>query len=291
MSAADVWLATSSGYPHGIAEDAPLVAALAARGLRAAPAVWDDPGVDWGAARMCLPRSPWDYHLRLPEFLDWVGAVARRTRLEHPPAVLRWNADKRYLADVAALGLPVIPTVRLERGRAADLRALLAAEGWADAVLKPSVGATSSGLVRVSAHGQALLDGLLVRDDVLVQPYLPAVTREGELSLVVIDGELTHAVRKRPRPGDFRVQDQFGGTAERVEPSDAEAALALRAARAVAGFLRHDLLYARVDLLTGAGGDPLVLEVEVLEPGLFLDLAPAAAERMADGILARLADP
>lgn len=278
-------LATSEELPELDPDDAPLVAALAERGLEPRPVVWSDPDVDWAAFDLCLVRSVWDYFHRPAEFLDWVERAGRAVPLWNPPETVRWNAHKSYLRDLEARGVAVIPTAWARRGEAADLAAILAERGWDDAVVKPAVAGGSLGLRRVGdvAAAQAHLDRLLAEGDAMIQPFLPSIG-DGELSVICIEGEPRHAVRKTPRAGDIRVQPEHGGVVERAEPDAAEA----EAVAAVLAALEHPALYARVDLVRGPGGEPLLIELECIEPRLFLEQAPETAGHVADAVLARL---
>lgn len=284
----DVWFATSSQYPTLPADEAHLVSALAARGVRAAPAVWTDPAVDWGAARLCLPRATWDYSWHLPAFLAWIDATAARTTLLNPAPLLRWNAHKGYLAELAARGVPTLPTVTLARGTSVDLAALVADAGWDEFVLKPAVAQTARETIRVRRddieRGAEHLARLLPDEDLLLQRFEPAVLEHGEHSLFFADTAFTHAVVKRAASGDWRVQDDFGGVAAQVEPRahDVEVAAAALAA------LPEEPLYARVDLLRDDAGGSRVIEVELIEPALFFSECPGSAEPYADAIARRL---
>ncbi len=278
-------LATCEALPELDPDDRPLLAALAARGLDPRPAVWSDPAVDWAGFDLILMRSVWDYFLRLPEFLDWVGRTANAAPLWNPAETVRWNAEKAYLRDLEAAGVATIPTAWADRGMAVSLADLLADRGWEDAVLKPTVAGGSLGLHRVAEPraAQAHLDSLLAEGNAMVQPFLPSIAG-GELSILFVDGELSHAVRKTPRPGDIRVQPEHGGIVTPAEPPAAELAAARRALDACP----HPLLYARADFVPGPDGEPLLIELECIEPRLFLAHAPGAAERMADAVAARL---
>ncbi|MBW3620372.1 MAG: hypothetical protein KY461_09015 [Actinobacteria bacterium] len=284
----DVLLATAGHLPQLDADDAPLVDALRARGLDIDVAVWDDPAVEWGAAGIVVVRSTWDYTGRRDEFLAWAERVASLTRLENPADVLRWNTHKSYLIELEERGAPVVPTAWLGQGDRIDLGELLADRGWKRAVVKPAVDSGSRGLRRVEpddlASGQAHLDELLARADVMVQPYLEAIETEGERSLVFLGDGFSHAVRKRPAPGDFRIQQRWGG---RYEVEDVSTEL-----RDLGAWILeasgHDYLYARVDLVDDADGTPQLAELEVAEPSLYLTHVPEAATRLAGLVEERL---
>jgi glutathione synthase/RimK-type ligase-like ATP-grasp enzyme len=279
-------------------DDAPFAAALAARGIAVEPVVWTDPGTDWARFDLCLLRATWDYHERPAAFLDWVAATAAAVELWHDPAIVRWNADKRYLRELATAGVATVPTTWLDAGTSAALPALADRHGR-QLVLKPVVSAGADGLhrtgPRLAPHDQAALDALLADRAVMVQPFLPEIERSGELSLLYAgapDGvAYTGAVRKRAAAGDFRVQELHGGSVEAAEPTAAERALAdaaLSAARARLG-PGATLHYARVDLVAGPDGAPCLIELELIEPRLYFRGCPAMAGALADHVAARIA--
>lgn len=283
-------LATHAGQPDLDPDEAPFVAALGAAGHEVAASVWNDPVVDWDAFDVVLPRSCWDYHLRYAAFRRWLDRLeVAGAAVFNPIPVIRWNIDKRHLVDLAEQGAAVTPTRFLERGASASLTGLLRDEGWERAVVKPAVSLSAHGTWRTdrdrAARDQARLDAQLGEGGMLVQPYLDAVEREGELSFVFIDGACTHAVLKRPADGDFRVQAELGGRRERVEPSAAH----LEQATALAARAPGPCLYLRVDAVP-VDGRLLLVELECIDPELFLRLAPeapghlvAALERAVDG--------
>ena len=282
-----VALATCAALPGLASDDRHLLAALRALGVAAEPAVWEDELYDWAGLRLCVIRSAWDYAYRRPAFVAWSRRVAAVTTLWNPAPIVEWNTHKRYLVDLAVRGVPAVPTVVLPAGSATRLADVLREHEWEEVILKAAVAQTGRHLLRVRstdrARGQAHLDRLLPHEDMLVQPFLDAVVGAGEISLVFIDGAFSHAVRKRPAAGDFRVHDDYGGSVVAVEPAVAERAVA-ELAIAAAG---TPLLYARVDLVPGPGG-PVVMELELVEPDLFLGCAPGAANRLARAIAARL---
>jgi hypothetical protein len=290
--AARVALATCRAFPTLDEDDRPLVAALAARGVAVEPRVWDDPDVDWRAYDAVVIRSVWDYVPQRPRFVAWARAVDDVTDLHNAAVIVAWNTDKRYLGALAAAGVPVVPTLWLDRGAPAALAPLLSARGWGDLVIKPVVSAGAHETLRVPAGALALAEQHLARLQptaaMMVQPYLRAIEDQGELSLVFFGGDFSHAVRKRPRAGDFRSQPQFGATLTAAVPDHAE----LACARAALAAAPAPTLYARVDLVPASDGQPLVMELELVEPRLFFrEGGPSALERAADAIAAAVALP
>ena len=274
----DVALASCLVLPEPDPDQALLEAALSRRGLRAATLAWDDPGVDWSSARLVVMRSTWNYPHRPQDFLAWVERTAAATALRNPPAVVHANIHKSYLLELQRRGVPVVPTQVLRRGSEVTLRE--AAGEWGTVVVKPAISAASLDTLRVdsgAAAGEEHLHRLLAARDVLVQPYLPSVEDVGERALVCIDGQLTHAVRKHPR---FAAEDEEVSAALPIDDDER------RLAEAALSTVSRQLLYARVDVARGADGRPLVMELELIEPSLFLMQHPPALERFADAILA-----
>ncbi len=272
----DVLLATSSAWPRGEPAAEVLDAALAEAGVDAAWARWDDEAVDWAAARLVCVRSTWDYQHRLAEFLAWADAVG--PALLHGAGAIRWNTDKRYLLDLAPL-VPVVPTVLA--GSPAEVRGAVAALG--EAVVKPRVGASGHGLVVMDAAGTPAGDGPWI-----VQPVLGSVHTTGEQSVYVVDGVAVSQVRKVAGPGDVRVHEYHGGASYAVPLDPAAAELAVAAFRATASVLGVDLAYVRADLLALDDGTLAVGEVELTEPGLYLDVDPTPARPFAEALARRL---
>jgi glutathione synthase/RimK-type ligase-like ATP-grasp enzyme len=281
-----VLLATFSLLPGGEPGGELLVEALARRGVDASWVRWDDPAVDWADADLVAVRATWDYHRRLPEFLAWARAVDERTRLLNGSRVFAWNADKAYLLELADwLGADaVVPTVLLDD---ATLVTGLggALERWGSVVLKPAVGASGIGVVVADVVDDIRLAGLTAAPW-LAQPLIESVRTVGETSVYVFGGRAVAQFAKRPADGEIRVQEEYGGTVVRV-PLGSEAELAERAVAAASSRLGADLAYARVDLMEWAGR-PVVSELELIEPGLYLDVSPVAADPFADLLAGRL---
>lgn len=278
----DVLLATCAEFPDGDVDDALLRAALADRGIDARWAVWDDPDVRWEEAGLVLLRSTWDYSRRYDAFVAWADRIPR---LRNPASVVRWNTDKRYLADLDAAGVPTVPTRFLAPGEGGDVPA-------GEIVVKPVVSAGSRDTARHPAGAAAAARDHVERlhaagRTAMVQPYVDRTDDLGETALVFLGGEFSHAIRKGPllRPGEAPVRALFAP--EEITPrasSLAERDVAAAALAAVPGD-PADLFYARVDLLAGDDG-PCVLEVELTEPSLFFGHAPGAAARLADLVAA-----
>jgi glutathione synthase/RimK-type ligase-like ATP-grasp enzyme len=280
---------TCARWPEVSASDAHAQAALERLGAEVEPRAWNLPDQSLLGFDAVVLRSNWDYHFELDRFRDWLaGLDALGDRVWNPPALVRWNLDKRYLLELERAGIPVVPTAVLPAGEEAQLGALVAARGWRDVVVKPAVSASAYGTRRLGAAEATRVAGELRADggprDWLVQPFVAELASAGEWSVVFFDGELTHAVLKVPSAEDFRVQARFGGHTELALPPEP---VRRGAARALAA-LPVAPLYARVDGIV-VGDGFLVMEIEVHEPGLFLDRAPAvAAERFAEAILRRV---
>jgi len=275
----------TSAELHGLTpDDRRAVPLLAGRGVEVVPTVWTEPLAE--DLDGLVLRSTWDYHLSLPGFLAWLDAVeARGIPLWNHASTVRWNVDKAYLLELEARGIPIVPTRHTVRGSGAVLSRLLREAGWNEAVVKPSVsgGAFETWRAGVAAADDTRFACQLAAMDCLVQPFLPQLASEGEWSLLFFLGRYSHAVLKTPAAGDFRVQEEFGGVASPVEPPPWVAAAAQRALEAAG----HETLYARVDGVVRTGRFEL-MELELVEPSLFLESAPGAADRFAAAISACL---
>jgi glutathione synthase/RimK-type ligase-like ATP-grasp enzyme len=279
-----VALVTCGTVPSLTEDDRLLPAALAALGARAQAVVWDDPAVAWTAFDRLVLRSVWDYHLRPDEFDAWLAARERdRAAMWNPASLVRWNAHKSYLRALAQRGVATVETAWLERGAVSQLAALMDARGWTDVVLKPAVSASAHRTFRASRADadarQADLAAILAEGDALVQPFAPEIA-DGEWSLLFFGGAFSHAVRKHPAAADFRVQEELGGRAESEEPGPGLIGQAQAALRAAPG----RTAYARVDGIVRDGAFVL-MELELIEPVLYLASHPHAPARLAAAIL------
>lgn len=283
-----VALATYDKEPALAPDDRLLSAALAHVGIRGEPAVWSDESIDWASYDAIVIRSCWDYHRRHAEFLAWLDRLDHTGRpVWNPTRLVRWNSDKRYLVDLARRGIATVPTRIVPAASPAEVEETARREQWRRFVIKPAVSAsayeTHALALPLDDRGREVVGRVASRGDVLVQPFLDEVQSDGELSVIFFDGRFSHAAIKRTRRGDFRVQAEHGGTVAPLEPASA---LVAEAARAIAA-LDEPPLYARVDGI-GIDGPFRLMELELIEPNVFLDGAPGAAGRFAAAIARRL---
>jgi glutathione synthase/RimK-type ligase-like ATP-grasp enzyme len=286
-----VALVTYDARPEVTDDDRLLADALSARGVSVDAVPWSDPGARWNAFDAVVVRSCWDYFHRANEFHAWLERLeADGARVHNDVGVLRWNADKTYLRDLEARSVPVIPTRWLDVASPATLGELRRDTGWGEVVVKPTVSGGAHRTWRSAPDAEAMHDEQLAEmlgaGPVMVQPLVREIEREGEWSLVFFGGAYSHAVLKRPRAGDFRVQSEHGGSLEPAEPAATVIAAAERAIAAIP-FGSTAPLYARVDGCI-VDGRLLLMELEVLEPELFLRCSAQSAGRLADELLARL---
>lgn len=279
-----VALVTASSLPLPAA-DAPLLAdALAAEGLEVEQPVWDDADAVWPSYDAVVIGSTWDYHHRLDEFLGWVDKVNSATLLFNIPKFINWNCRKNYINNLAVAGINVIPSLKITPSSHYSLTRLMPYLGADKLVMKPLVGASAEGIEVFQAGDAEAFEALKKKGDHLAQPFVNAITSEGEISITMVDGEICHAVRKSAAAGDFRVQEEHGGTVEVVEPTEAQIELA-----AIVNWVLFDKpLYARVDMVEYKDR-PALMELELIEPDLHLRHAPETAGKLAKALAARIA--
>jgi glutathione synthase/RimK-type ligase-like ATP-grasp enzyme len=282
-------LATCAALPELDDDERLLVEPLRQLGARVSPAVWDDPSVDWDRFELVVVRSTWDYTARRDEFVAWAHGVPR---LANSADVIEWNTDKRYLAELEASGIPVVPTRWLNPSDPVDLPAS------GSVVIKPSVGAGSLDVERFAVDdrvesGRARRHTARLQASgrtVMVQPYFESVDRLGEAGLVMLRGEFSHALNKSAMLGAPRESVAGLYKSEVIEPRQPSAAELELAGQvlAVLCWPANALLYARVDMLAGPGGEPIVIELELTEPSLFMSRSAGSAERFAAAVMAHL---
>lgn len=272
-----------------LADDGLLQAALTRRGLTSRRVDWADPAVDWSRFGCAVFRTTWDYFERFAEFSVWLERAVSATRLCNCSPMVRWNMDKHYLADLERRGVPVVPSRFLERGSTQTVAAVLEETGWDEAVVKPCVSGAARHTYRVNrqtaAGQQPLISSLLEQEAMIVQPFQTDIVGTGEDTLMVFGGRYSHAVRKVAKAGDFRVQDDHGGTVHEYQPTAEQIALAERAVAACDPIP----VYGRVDMVRDNSGRLAVMELELIEPELWLRYHPPAAESFAASLVAFLA--
>ena len=282
--AAEVALVTCADERYQEPEVHVAADALRAAGVSTDVVSWDEDR-DWGAYELVVVRTPWDYFDRVTQFLDWAARVERETSLVNPADVLRWNSHKGYLAEFTAKSVPTVPT-RLVPGPSTDVADQIREVPWEEIVVKPAVDGGARHAWRGRRDDPSLsrvAERLTEHGDVVVQPFVPAIV-DGERSLVFLGGRFSHAVRKVPKAGDYRSQRHLGGREVDHEPDSAELQVALAAMAAAPG----RLTYARVDLVDWEGA-PVLIELEVIEPDLFLRDVPERVDRFVEVVRDELA--
>lgn len=285
MAPKTIGFATSARYRDLTEGDLLAAAELRHRGLPVVPLVWTELPANDVNCDVVVLRSVWDYHLHADRFLDWVASLGQRSIVFNHPEMIRWNADKRYIFDLQRAGLPVPNTRLIEAGGHLDLENALLQLHGPKAVIKPAISASAYETYLVDLDNAATLppriNELLQSRSMLIQDFVPEIVSRGEWSLMFFGGRYSHAMRKVPHPGDFRVQNEHGGIHTSENPPAEIFDLAQRAASEFAA----DTLYARIDLVEERSR-PLIMEVEIIDPELFLAFDPRAAARFSDALMA-----
>ena len=280
----EIAFATCENYPELTEDDRLMIAQLHPLGVRVKPLIWNADGAHNYHGTIII-RSCWDYHFQPAQFLRWVKETEKTgTSLWNPARVIEWNMDKMYLSDLAAKGVVIPDTVWLERHTEAGLSEVLAARGWRQAVVKPRVSATAfrtwvTSPEKAASEQEAFIE-VLSATGAMVQQFVPEVQTRGEWSLIFFGGRYSHAVLKRPKSGDFRVQEEYGGSSEAAVPSTA----LIEQASRIIDLIEDKLLFTRVDGVE-VDGKFCLMELELIEPLLFLSHDPRAPQRFAQAIL------
>ncbi len=280
---------TPSAYTDNILLEYRLLKeALERMGLKVERTYWDDPNYDWSQTRAVVFRTIWDYFERFEEFWPWLQSIETKTKLINPMSLIEWNIDKAYLFELEKRGIPVVPSVLVKKGRSQNLIEITRSMNWTDLVVKPTIAGGGYLTYKYSyaelAGHQAQFDDLVAERDMLVQGYISSITEKGEASLMVFGGEFTHSILKRAKTGDFRVQDDFGGSVHPYEHSPDEVLLAQK----VMAQCPEVPAYGRVDIVWDDNNQPMVSELEIIEPELWVRQAPWAADHFARAIAAQL---
>ncbi|PKV66468.1 ATP-grasp domain-containing protein [Pontibacter ramchanderi] len=266
-------------------EDERLYRFLAEKGHQISFQVWDDEQVDWTAFDAIIIKSPWDYFDKIEAFYTWLDKLeALGCRVLNPVKTLRWNADKIYFKDMQTQGVKIVPTVWLEQGATFDPDSVFEAIGREKVIVKPRVSGGAKNTLAISraeaGSFTARINGLLQDEPFLAQPFLEEIKTQGEWSFIFFGGRYSHAVLKKAKSGDFRVQHFFGGSVHTPAPP----ARLLQTATAIVEQFAQDCLYARVDGVE-LDGDLVLMELELIEPFLFLSTSEGALERYHEAFL------
>lgn len=264
-----------------LTEDQLLLSALEARGLKVIRVDWRNPDFDWSSTDFAILRSCWDYFHYFEAFSAWLERAARQTRFINPIEQLLWNLDKHYLEDLRSQGINTTETTFIEAGAMVSLREIHERFGWHETVLKPTVSGAGRHTYRIDQSNleehEQLFRELLGNEGMMVQPFQYNVPSRGEIAMMVFGGQYSHAVLKTAKAGDFRVQDDFGGSVAPYSPAPEEIRFAERAAAACQPLP----VYARVDMIWDNNDELAVSELELLEPELWFRFKDGAAEKLA----------
>ena len=276
-------------YIQNILNDDKLVQeALERRGLSVTRTNWDNPDFDWSKTKCAIFRTTWDYFDRFAEFSIWLDKVSTQTQLINPIETIRWNIDKHYLQDLANQGVRIPPTLFIEKGDLRSLSEITSSTPWNNFILKPAVSGAARHTYKFNnttvAEYQEFFADLIAEEDMLVQEFQHNILSRGEIALMAFGGKVSHAVLKKARPGDFRVQDDFGGKVYPHKPTPEEIEFAEKVIKQVSPLP----VYARVDLMWDNSNNLVLSELELIEPELWFRKNPAAAEMMADTVLTKI---
>lgn len=277
---------TSDYLANVMLEDNLLKEALEQKGLRVARKSWDDPEFDWRETKFAIFRSTWDYFNRFPVFKVWLDKVAHETTLLNAKDIIYWNMDKHYLLDLEKKGINIPPTYFMEAGSKQSLSEHLSTLSWDEYILKPAIAGTARHTYRFKPENaekhEAIFNSLIKKESMLLQEYQKQITTKGEISLVMFGGKFSHAVLKKAKSGDFRVQDDFGGTVRDYQPNADEIAFAEKALMACKPF---EPIYARVDIFWDNNDQLCLAELEMIEPELWFRKNKNAADLLANEIV------
>ena len=291
MSKFDITLLTASKFLSAepgdeiveniLEEDRILREALEKKGLKVTRTNWDNPDFKWNETKYVLFRTPWDYFNRYDEFAVWLEDTSKITKFINPKDIIDWNIDKHYMLDLAKEGINIPPTVFIEPGDKRTLSEISAEAGWSEFILKPAISGGAWHTYRISkndiAEHEEIFKELVKDKSMLLQEYQNSISVKGEVSYMVIGGEFTHAVLKRSKSDDFRVQDNFGGTVHDYSPTEKE----IEFAQLVVKKSKPGITYARVDVMWDNNDELSLGEIEVFEPALWLRKHLPAADLLA----------
>ena len=261
-----------------------LKSSLEAQGLKVNVTFWDNPSYKWQETKSLLFRTVWDYFERFDEFWEWLEQVKTKTRLINSYELIKWNIDKHYLRDLKNNGIQVVPTYFADRGNNISLQEIANLNDWKHIVIKPAISASAFNTYKIIndeiEQKEQLFHELLQTHDMLVQPFFPTISELGEASLMVFGGKFTHAILKKAKAGDFRVQDDFGGTVHDYNPTQEEIKFAEKVFQSCTSLP----IYGRVDIVWDSNKHIYLSELEIIEPELWIRNRPESANKIAEAV-------
>ena len=261
-----------------------LKSSLEAQGLKVNVTFWDNPSYEWQKTKSVLFRTVWDYFERFDEFWEWLEQVKTKTKLINSYELIKWNIDKHYLRDLKNNGIQVVPTYFADRENNISLQEIANLNDWKHIVIKPAISASAFNTYKITndeiEQKEQLFHELLQTHDMLVQPFFPTISELGEASLMVFGGEFTHAILKKAKAGDFRVQDDFGGTVHDYNPTQEEIKFAEKVFQSCTSLP----IYGRVDIVWDSNKHIYLSELEIIEPELWIRNRPESANKIAEAV-------
>ena len=263
-------------------EDKLLQRELENKGLKVCKKDWANPEFDWTSTKYAIFRTTWDYFERFNEFFSWIEKTQHKTTFINSSKIISWNIDKHYLKDLFEKGINIAPTLFIEKDEKITLEQLFDKTNWKEAVIKPAISGAARHTYRININNysnyQDIFQKLIKEEAMLFQEFMNNITLEGEISLIMIGGRYTHAVKKRARKGDFRVQDDHGGTVEKYNANPIEIKFAEKCIKECP----FSPIYARVDIVYNNEQNPSLIELELIEPELWFRHNPKSATLLAE---------
>lgn len=261
-----------------------LKSAFEAQGLKVDITYWDNPSYEWQQTKSVIFRTVWDYFERFNEFWEWLEQVKTKTRLINSYELIKWNIDKHYLRDLKNNDIQVVPTYFADRRNNISLQEIANLNDWKHIVIKPAISASAFNTYKITndeiEQKEQLFHELLQTHDMLVQPFFPTISELGEASLMVFGGKFTHAILKKAKAGDFRVQDDFGGTVHDYNPTQEEIKFAEKVFQSCTSLP----IYGRVDIVWDSNKHIYLSELEIIEPELWIRNRPESANKIAEAV-------
>ena len=273
---------------QAIKEDEDIQKALENKGLKVIKTYWDNPNFDFTEAKITLFRTIWDYFHRFNEFSEWLNKTKHKTHFINPPEIIYWNIDKHYLQNLSEKGINIPNTYFIDKGDERTLTEIFNYCNWKDAVLKPTVSGAGRYTYKLSSENlnsyEQIFSKLIKEEDFMLQEFQYNIYEKGELAFIIFNGKFSHAVLKKGKKGEFKVQDDFGGTVHNYTPTKEEIIFAEK----VVSVCNPSPTYARIDIIFDNNNKPAIGELELIEPELWFRYNSASANLFADAILEKL---